>query len=542
MFNIKRNFIEWINSSSDRASIILLIITNFICNSLFIFNLGYYSDDWNCLVHPQNTFSFYYAILDSQRPISQIFLLLGQKIANNVLLFHLLAFITTTIVLIIIYYIFRIIFKEVGYENVLYPFITSMIFCTLFNKDEIYPWPILSFGFAYIAYLLTVYLYLNNDKKYHLGLACICYFLALFTYEIGITIPAFLLLYDYLFGRNWKKSLFFAIPLTINLVIRTTDWFGYGWHGFGSVNAGFGTYGLGTIIATLAAPVIASFVFLNNLINSFYGYSQMSIWLIAFIIIINVFLLIALHKYLLTQSDNNKFNIKLVYVAFLMILVFATPYIMRGVLSAQTREYYFIDLGIALLVTCVLMAITKPENAKILVLIIIGLGLFMNQGLYYNWVVGGDLLQKIDTYIGENTNELQKYDYIYFNTRSFTDNMPNGINYEIVPLYWTVQDIKYKLLGRNPLLKRNVQYDYGYNFYYNARALEPWALGGMLDERKKTNYTLIYGNYPGTPPIEVTKDIIIYKKGDSLFTVSRDKVFEINYSSVVSVDHLPLVM
>ncbi|MDO8873689.1 MAG: hypothetical protein Q7V05_13315 [Methanoregula sp.] len=439
--------------------------------------------------------------------------------------------------LVIVYYIFRKIFKEVGYETVLYPLIASMIFCTLFNKDEIYPWPILSFGFAYICYISTIYLYLNKEKKYYLCLSCIVYFLATLTYESGITIPAFLLLYDYLFGKNWKKSLYFAIPLTICLAIRATHWFGFGWDVY---NDGLGTYGLGTIIATLAAPVIASFVFLNNLINSFYGYTQMSAALIIFLIIINVVLLTIIYKYLVTLHESNKFDIKLIYVAFLMILVFSAPYLMRGVLSAQTREYYFIDIGIALLIVCVLIAFTKQVKTGIFVIVIIGLGLFINQGLYYNWVIGGELLEKIDTCIGENTDELLKYDYIYFNTRSFTENIPNGIKYEIVPFYLTVQDLKNKLLGRPPLLKSDTQYDYGYNFYYNARALEPWALKGMISERKKTNYTLIYGNYVGTVPIDVTKDTIIYKNlGEgSIFNVSRDKVFEINYSSVVSFDRL----
>lgn len=539
MLDIKRNFIDWANSSSDRVSIIILIITNFICNNIFLFNLKYYSDDWNNLVYVQPHNSFFKAVLDSERPITQVFFLLGHKIAGNVLLFHLLAFITTTIVLVIVYYIFRRIFRDAGYETVLYPFIASMIFCTLFNKDEIYPWPILSFGFAYIAYTFTIYLYLNKEKKYYLCLSCIFYFLGLFTYEIGITIPAFLLLYDYLFGKNWKKSLFFAIPLTINLVIRFTHWFGYGW---GSYNTGFGTYGLGTIIATVAAPVIASFVFLNNLINSFNGYTHMSIALVIFLIILNVVLLTIIYKYLTTLNESNKFDIKLIYVALLMILVFSAPYLMRFVLSAQTREYYFIDIGIALLIVCVLMAFTKQVKTGIFVIVIIGLGLFVSQGLYFNWVVSGNLLGKIDTYIGENTDELFKYDYIYFNTRSFTENMPNGIKYENVPFYSTVLEMKNKLLGRPPLSKSDTQYDYGYNFYYNARALEPWALSAMLGKGREINSTLIYGNYPGTPPIDVTKDTITYKSGDSIFNVSRDKVFEINYSSVVSVNHLHSVM
>ncbi len=541
MFNIRRIFIDLKNSYPNRIQIIILILTNFVCNNLFLFNLKYYSDDWPLLVYPLPKIPFSSALLtalhDSRRPLSSVLFILGQQIADNVLLFHLLAFITTTIALIIVYYIFRRIFNDFGYENDFYPFIASMVFCTLFNKDEIFPWPTLSFGFHYIAYLLTIYLYLNKERKYYLILSCTIYLLAMLTYEVGIAIPAFLLVYDYLIGKDWKKSLYLAVPLTLYLVIRFTHWFGYGGDPY---NVGFGNYGFETIIATLAAPVIASFVFLNNFINSFYGYTQMSVELIIFLFILNAVLLTIIYRYLMTLHYSNKFNTKLIYVAFLMLFVFSVPYLIRNYLSTQTREYYLIDIGISLLIVCALILFKNPINIKILVIIIIGLGLFINQGLYYNWVVSGDLLKKIDNYIGENRDNLSKYDYIYFNTRSFTEKLPNGIKYEIVPFYWTVQDIKNKLLGRPPLLKNDTQYDYGYNFYYNARALEPWALTSMIRERKNTNFTLIYGNYLGTVPVEVSRDTILYKNyGEgSIFNVSRDKVFEINYTSVVSFNRL----
>ncbi len=167
MTDNKCNFIRRINLCSDRAQIIILIITNFICNNIFLFHLKYYSDDWSLLVYPgPNQMPIYKALLHSQRPISTASFVLGQQIADNVLLFHLLAFITTTIALIIVYYIFKRIFRDFGFDNEFYPFIGAMIFCTLFNKDEIYAFPTISFGFCWIASLLTIHLYLNKEKKY----------------------------------------------------------------------------------------------------------------------------------------------------------------------------------------------------------------------------------------------------------------------------------------------------------------------------------------------------------------------------------------
>ena len=218
-----------------------------------------------------------------------------------------------------------------------------------------------------------------------------------------------------------------------------------------------------------------------------------------------------------------------------MIFVFLVPYIMRGGIVVETRSFYLMDTGIALLLVCILMLLKRFLNIKVLAILIIILGIFVNQGLYYNWVVSGDILEKIDKFIGENKDELLKYDYVYFNTKSFTDHMPNGYEMETLPYYSTFKGVRYQLFGSPPKLDPNRQYDNGYNQYYNAWALHRWALTSMISERKKTNYTLIYGNYYiyGTVPIDVTEDTIIYKnQGDETnFTVSRDKVFEINYSS-----------
>jgi len=530
MSNLKRNLIDWINSSPDRASIIILMMINFICNNIFLFNLKYYSDDWSVLVYPSSKMPLSMAFLDSQRPITTVLFVLGHHIADNVLLFHLMAFITTTIAVVIIYFIFKRIFRDFGFESGFYPFIGAMIFCTLFNKDEIYAWPTLSFGFAYLAYILTIHLYLNKENKNYLGLSIFVYFLGLLTYEVGIAIPLFLLVYDYLIGKDWKKSFSFAIPLIMYLVIRFTNWFGYGWTG---IDRGFGSYGLGMIITLLKSLIVTCYVFVNNLINSVYGFAQMENALIVFLCIINVVLLVILFKYLKTFQVGQEINLKLIYVATTMIVVFFAPYFLRGGLDGATREFYLIDVGIALLLVCVLMWLKRFFNIKMLAILIIALGIFVNQGLYYNWVVSGDILEKIDNSITKNAEIMSKFDYIYFNTTSFTENMPNGYDSGTLPFYSTFQGIRKKVF-ESSFSVSNTQYDYGYNQYYNAKALDRWALVDMIYEHKKTNYTLIYGNYLGIVPIDVTPDIITYKNLDdeTISMVNRDKVFEINYSSI----------
>jgi len=546
MCGFKRCLLDKINSVPDRTSIIILIITNFICNNLFLFQLKYYADDWTNLVYPAPNYrTFSDSFLNPQRPISYAYIVLQQYIAINPLVFHLLAFITTTISLILIYFIFRRIFRDFGYADELYPFLAAMFFCVLFNKDQIYAWPIMSLGFGLIATILTIYLYLNNEKKYYLGLSYFIYFLSLLTYELGITVPALLFLYDYLLKKDWKKSLYFAVPLFLYLAIRVTSWFGVG--GLGDeVDRAFGTYGWDTIITALQYPLVTFDVLLRAVIYSAAGYAQMEITLIGLLCIINIALLVIIYKYLGTLSISNNRNFKLIYVAIGTVLVFWAPYIVAGYQYLPTRAFYLCDIGIALLLVCGLLIIQRHINVRLAVIFIICLGLFVNQGLYYNWVVSGDIQEKIDNYLKGNADELIKYDYVYFNTRSFTNSMPQQIKWADISVYTKFKSIKEDIFESELLApsyslvtkQTEKQYDQGFRAYYNAMAIAAGPLCAMINEHTgyKKEFTVIYG-VPGnvSVPLTVTKETITMKDyTGNISTVNRTDVFEINYTSVIS--------
>ena len=541
MFDNKRRnfFIDLINSVPDRVSLGILILANFICNNIFIFNLKYYADDFPNILYPNP----YYppiarSLLNSQRPINFAVFGFQQQIANDPLVFHLIAFISTTITLILIYFIFKRIFQDFGYENMLYPFLGAIFFCVLFNKDQAYAWPIMSTGLGFLMPILAIYLYLNKEKKYFLILSAVAYFLSLLTYEVGICVPAFLFLYDYLRGNDWKKSLYFAIPLTLYLTIRYTKWFGYGWV---SNDRGFGTYGLETVINAFTYPIITGDVLLRSIISSASGFMQMSFLLIGVLIIINIGLLLIIIRHLNSTTTSKSPNIKLFFIAILMILVFWAPYIIKGYQYLPPRAFYLCDIGIALFMVCIILLLKDYRNIKLLAICIIFVGLFINQGLYYNWVISGDSEEKIDNYIRGNSDELIKYDYIYFNTRSFTDSLPVKGNWQTASIYWAYIAVKKQLSPppRPTNITSSPQYDRGYISYYNAVAVTGASLNAMIWKHtnyQKMNYTLIYGE-PGWSyiPLNVIETEIIYReKNGNVSAVSRNKVFEINRTAVVS--------
>jgi hypothetical protein len=538
MSDSKRGFfIDLIASVPDRTSLLILIITNFVCNNIFLFSLKYYGDDWPVFVYPVPK-SISFPLLDSQRPLASAYLILQRYLTYDVLLFHLLAFVTTTIALVLIYFIFKRIFSDFGFENEFPALVGALIFCTLFNKDEIYAWPVMSLGFEFIAILLSIFLYLNREKKYYLGLSVIMYFSALLGYEVGVFVPVFFFLYDYGTGKDWKKSLYFALPLVLYLAIRYTNWFGYGWV---DVDRGFGSWDMGTILNAVQYPIITGHVFLNNLINSVYGYAQMGGALIAFLCIINIVLLGIIYRHLTALTIGTYSAVKTGFVAISMIVVFFAPYMLAKWNYLPTRGFYLCDTGIALLLVSILIVVGRYVDIRKLAVLVIVIGLFVNQGLFYNWVVSGDIVKKIDHYIQGNPDELARYDYVYFNTTSFNDIKPRIFLKRIpyVPIFDETQTGSIP----PPVLTSDRRYDYGFAAYFNAQALPRAALTAMINEQRKENYTLIYGHVHSSQqnepvPIAVTRDTITYERpGDGTISmVSRDRVFEINYSSVIAFD------
>jgi len=536
MKNYHKILIEYIHNYPNKFALYLLVVTNFVCNNIFLFNFKYYSDDWSSLVYASGiSCSITKSLCESQRPISNILFVFKQYFSEYVLFYHLLTLVTSTIFLITVYYLFIKIFKDFGETNKFWPTISALIFSVLFNKDEIYPWAILCDGFGYFAPLLTIYFYMYKEKKNYLLISIIMYFLSLMTYEVGVMVPVFLLGFDYLRSRHkttsadFRKAFYFIIPLVIYLVIRITNWFGFGTVG---IDRGVGQYGLVTVIAILQAPIIMSLVFIRNIEYSLIGYTQMGLGLILLLTVINLILLYLVYQFMISSHIDYFFHKNLVYSAILLIITFMGPYIIRGGLGTVTREYYLTDIGLSLFIVCILMTIKNHTNVKIIIFCFLGFGIIVNQGLFYNWVISGNIQNNINNYIEENNDKLSKYEYVYFNATSYKEKMP--YNDEYIFSYQKIKNSVMKFIGIFPkTIDKRKQDEFAYYRYFNANCLDKWALQAMIDGNTYSEYTLIYGSY-GTIPVNVTKENITYKDLDDgrIYTIKKEEVFEINYTGV----------
>ena len=528
--------------------IIVLLLVNFITNYLFILQYKFYSDDWSIIVNPLTEPYIYYLLGPARQIYSIIFIFQTEIFHDYALIYHILGFITTSIILILIYKIAKKLFSDFNYSSEIYPFLAALIYCVLFNKDEMYPWAIFALGFYSIIYMISFYTYINKEKEYYLGYSLIAYTLGLFTYESGIALPVIFFSYDILLKKDYKKSFLFAIPLLFMLLVRKTGWFGYGY----TVSIrGFGEWGFQSIVHNVFDFVSASIFMIFR--QTFYALQGLQTLgnLIIIITILNLGILYILYKLIDFDKVPRTGNI---YFGLLLVIItaaFAFPFILRGGLlsgSLPTRSFEFIDIGIAFLLTFIVGYLSKPHLKKILVLIFIGTCIFLCQGLFMNWVVSGDIQEDVYHFIGEHSNEIKSYDYIYFNNPSFVLNKPNAIDESV---FYPIAKIYFQYVRNDPqALEQRIQAqkqkssgsitDNEYDRYFNAKGLDNYVLASMLslkvEKFKNANYSnyLIYGK-ANNVPLEVTNEYIIFQNpypGGQNVTVEKSLVYEINYENV----------
>jgi hypothetical protein len=423
--------------------------------------------------------------------------------------------------------------------------LAALMYCVLFNKDEFYPWALFCFGFSFIVYLISFYTYLYKNRNGYLAISLITYAIGLFTYEIGVALPVIFFFYDFLLKKDFKKSFFYAIPLAFCLIVRKTQWFGYG-HVFG--DHGFGNWGITSLIShSVEFLGVSGFMIFRQILYAIKGWETIGILLIVIIVIIVMFLYLLSRKMEIPNTPR-KYNYTLGLFILVVIAAFIFPYILQGgVLSGgvATRSFIFIDIGIALFLTSLVILLSRFSYIKIIILILIGLSMLLCQGLYMNWVVSGTIQEDVYTYIDNHTDQISEYDLIYFNTTSFVRNKPNAIDETVL---YPIAEFFFKVAGRDSAaLEQRRTAQQGkldgsvlireYDRYYNAKCLDEYALADML-YKKVDNFNrtkLVYGKMSVNIPLEVTSGFLVYETSytdDKIKTVNMSQVLDINYGTI----------
>jgi len=528
-----------------------LIVTNVLTHYLFLFQYKFYSDDWPQLVFV-NSFDTTY-IFGTDRPV-MYFLLNTQAVlfGKNPLPSHICALFATSIFLVLLYFILQRITSEFKIEYRLFPFFSCLLFCVLINKDEVYSWPSISVAnhFAYLLFLLSVYLFLNNDKERNFWLSALCYTVGIFTYEVGVALPLFFLGYSVLFRKKYAKTFVYLVPLAFYSFLRFTHFAGFGLTG----SRGFGDSGI--LIRIFTSPLIIYDQTIIRIKYGILGLLKLDQVTLIFLIILNCLLVLLLWWYISGEKKGTFTSSQgkaLIAISLMFILIFAFPLLVHGysLLSKDTRLYYLVDIGIGIGVIYAISLVQRKNYSNLVLILLIGFLLFINQGLSYNWVISGNFQEKMDSFISDNKDLLSGYDYYYFNSTSFRENIPNQIDpHEMIPFSDIIPyDTILSRIKGDEFLLSNYFFDdttFGYFNYYNAKAMDILPLKTMLNAHmRKDNYTLFYSKY---------QEMRSYITGDNLSTyfyydrelkenrtLSKDQVFEFNYSNVFSKEHIPKI-
>jgi len=545
---MKNYFEELPNIQGTPFYLFILSIANVLANHIYIFGLRFYSDDW-----VQLTFIKSIDIssgLHNERPIMYLLLQIqGYFFQMNPLYYHITSLVTTTIFLFILFFVIKKIAQDNNVYSNLFPFLVTLFFCLLFNKDEAYAWPTTSLAnnCAFIFFILSFLFFLYIDKKFFLFLSVFFYTMGIFTYELGIALPIFYAGYLYSTNKRMIISLWYIPPLLFYLICRSFHLFGFGTIG---LNRGFGLITSDIVVKIILSPFSALYVHFLKIVYGIFGLMAMNFFHLLIIIVMDMGFIYLMSRIVLKCEDwhNNSSKMKRITIlSILLILVFELPLIMHGnyFFSGGSRLYYLIDIGISLFFISFFFFFYNSTNQKVFFLIVIGLFLVINQGLYYNWEISGNLQNNIDNYIQTNYKEIMSYDFCYFNSNSFYEKIPNRLVLANFPEF---NIFSHSLLIFSPLINisqilslEDITYKFpdirGYTQYYNARCLDTWALNEILNYyAPNSNRIVLYTNFP-----EMNNYII--DENDASFTffdkrnqtnkkINKENVFEINYSSV----------
>ncbi len=166
-----------------------------------------------------------------------------------------------------------------------------------------------------------------------------------------------------------------------------------------------------------------------------------------------------------------------------------------------------------------------------------------------NWVVSGEITDDIAENICANQDEIRSFSHIYFNSTSYTTNLPNSLSTAYHPTREDLFRLKREFLSGmgDDLISRIGKeddpgaLDSGYEQYYNAKCLDTWALSAMLVRCGLGDKTLIYGgNWYGNFPMSFNQTTLKYQgykdnhPEGPVIQVNRSQVWEISISVVSS--------
>jgi hypothetical protein len=404
-----------------------LILLNFVTNFIFLTYYGFVADDWSTL-SPINAYSeipISQLLFESRRPVAYIiFKHLPIIFGNDQVIFFLLNFIISSILLLMVFIVIKSLLSKITPHAASGAFLITILYCILFNKAELYAFgTTISLNIAFILYFVSFYFFLNADKKpYYLVLSLLSFTLALFTYELGIILLIVYLVYAFYYEKSVKKALAFFIPVIFYALVVLTNWFG---HGFrmstsGGITASnfFSVLSFDRALFYLRVNLeFTASAFWTGIDYGILGLKSLPFLTIILLIIFNGVVVFAILRVLARHfSEEPEIPASSGYPLILSGLAGIVFSFLLICINGATASRYmiFIDIFACLiLVVIALRYIRKPIVVNALFFLMV-FCLLINQGLFFNYVASHNIQQSVNDAIYENAGNISQYNMVFF--------------------------------------------------------------------------------------------------------------------------------
>jgi len=508
-----------------------LIFLNIFTHYLFIGYFKFVTDDWPQVVYSDiAVYPLNHLLFESQRTGQFVLTkIVVDVLGDSVLGYQIINLISTTILLLFVYLILKELLKNILLNPTPFAFMGAVLFCILFNKDELYPWSAIFYdSIAFVLYFGSFYFYLQSAKKwYYLYVSWLFFAVAIFIYEIGVLLPFIYIFYAVIQQKDWKKALFFFIPPMVYYLVRITNWFGYGWIYIDRHQNYFSLQFLSMFVNNCIHNLMASIGI--TIINPFYavlGLAELNVIILFMLLILDFVISWMIVNYFICSLTKNAVSINYDKKSFQMILFCLIGLCLSYItISAhgivQPRYLLFIDFfAILLLVILILPLVTNRKFVPALI-VIITVCLLINQGLYVNWIVDGEIQDSVNKAIFSHADEISDDQYFFINSSDLFRSKPNyAFN-----------------IGPNYSLIFNQNSNEVYYPYLNSVGLARWAVLAMMRGAKinESSTTLIYGD-DANVFVEEKDGILKYKEAYSgkYFLINKSDCFEGNSSNLLT--------
>jgi hypothetical protein len=344
---------------------------------------------------------------------------------------------------------------------------------------------------------------------------------------MGALLPLIFVFYDILQKKVSKRIIWFVIPPFAYMMIRITNWFGFGWvymnFNYNYISKNFVVY----LMNNIAHDIITSIgVTVINPVYAIIGLMKLTVIALCLLIILDLIISWIICQYIIIILKADPVRIPDYSEKIIQFIIFCLIGIFFSYLTISANGYiesrYLLIIDFFLVMVLTFLIIPMINKRKCLFIMIFALCLLLNQGLYINWIISGDIQDSVNHGIISHSGEIIQKSYFFINVSDFYKAQPNFI-FTIGPKY---------------SLHLNQYSNQIYDPYLNSQGLSQTSFESMVIHGAHINPSttrLIYGTN-GNVFVSAENGTITYVNSNTgnYYKINQSDYYEGNSSNLLA--------